>query len=95
MELLTQNPGFLHLGQEIFLYLDHKSLLECQEVCRSWKRFLDNPKFWIKKCKQKGLTQDLYYTWMKLSHKLEETETCLEQNVTKCLIRMHLSLIHI
>ena len=69
------------------MILDRKSLLECRTVCHSWKKFLDNPKFWLKKCKQKGLTQDLHNKWVKLIQKLEETG--LEQKVTLCIIKMH------
>ena len=53
-EALFENPGFSHIAENIFLFLDHESLLSCQKVCKSWAINLDSI-FWFKKCAQKGL----------------------------------------
>ena len=49
--------------------------------------FLDNPKFWLKKCSEKNLSKDLRILWTNLIKKIENTS--LEQNVNSCLVKMH------
>ena len=42
---------FSQIGEEIFEFLDEKSLESCRKVCKQWKSFIENPnqKFrWIK-----------------------------------------------
>ena len=34
MELFINNPGLQHIAQQIFLYLDHQSLISCRHVNR-------------------------------------------------------------
>ena len=52
MDLLTKSVGLHHIAERIFANLDHENLLMCQEVNGFWRNVLDNPKFWIKKCKE-------------------------------------------
>ena len=46
MEIITTNPGFHHIAQDIFKNLDVKDLMACRRVNKSWKNILDNPIFW-------------------------------------------------
>ena len=34
---IISNPGFVHISQKIFGFLDDKSQLNCRLVCESWK----------------------------------------------------------
>ena len=49
MEAITKNSGFQHVGEDIFKLLDKESALNCRMVNSSWKRFFDQPLFWLKK----------------------------------------------
>ena len=55
MELFITNTGLQHIGVAIFKYLDHKTLVMCRLVNRSWKKMVDDPRFWLKKCDQTGI----------------------------------------
>ena len=59
--ILFTNPGYSHMAQKIFGYLDHKSQLLSRLVCQSWKAQIDQPHFWIKKCDQLG--QEFFKSW--------------------------------
>ena len=52
MDFITKNPGLHHIVEETFMNLDYENLLKCQEVNEHWKKVLDNPWFWMKKCKE-------------------------------------------
>ena len=55
MEKLTNNQGFQHIAETIFLQLDPLILETCRDVNKSWKKILEDPSFWLKKCFQSGL----------------------------------------
>ena len=55
MEKLTNNQGFKHIAETIFLQLDPQILESCRDVNKSWKKILEDPSFWLKKCFQSGL----------------------------------------
>ena len=55
MEKLTNNQGFKHIAETIFLQLDPQILETCRDVNKSWKKILEDPSFWLKKCFQFGL----------------------------------------
>ena len=48
MESLIANPGFAHLSQNILKYLDKKSLLTLRLVSYTCKKFIEDPRFWLK-----------------------------------------------
>ena len=87
MEFLIKNPGFQQIAETVFLYLNLEALLICTLVSKTFKAFLDNPKFWLKKCSEKNLSKDLRILWTNLIKKIENTS--LEQNVNSCLVKMH------
>ena len=74
---VMDNPGFSQITQKILCLLDQNSLLACRFVCKSWKKQLDNPHFWIKKLNQKGQTIDLQNSWLDLLQRIEK-ESSLE-----------------
>ena len=55
MEKVTDNPGLQHIAETIFLQLDSQKLETCRQVNESWKKILEDPSFWLKKCFQSGL----------------------------------------
>ena len=87
MDPILYNPGFQHIGESIFMHLDNKQLQALKLVNHCWKNFLDNPRFWFKKCIQSGLSMELQTEWNKLIQLLQGTN--LEKNLTLCLIKMH------
>ena len=87
MDLVTKNPGLQHIGESIFMFLDHQSLLSCREVNQSFKLILDNPRFWLKKCAQIGMPnrfQELE-DWTKVIQVMQENQP----NITPYLIKIH------
>ena len=42
MDLFLSNPGFHHLGLNIFLNMDFKTLWRCRAVSSSWRNFIDS-----------------------------------------------------
>ena len=54
MDSFINNPGFQHIGKKIFKFLDHKSLVSCRKVNRAWKKLVDDPNLWLKRCTQSG-----------------------------------------
>ena len=67
---LFHNPGYSHIAQKIFWYLDHNNQLSCRLVCHSWKAHIDRPHFWIKKCYSYGRSQYLRDSWIKIANEL-------------------------
>ena len=44
-ELIVQTPGFFHISQQIFGYLDNPTLAICRQVCQEWRFIIDE--FWL------------------------------------------------
>ena len=87
IKTLTNNQGFLHLSEKIFLLLDNKSILTCRIVNPSWKNIIDNPIFWVKKIQLKGLSKDLHNVWVSTFLKITDYE--LRQEASVCLSMFH------
>ena len=88
MENLVENPSLsVHIGQNILDFLDIDSIKSCRLVNSSMKNMVDDPKYWIQKLDKKGLTQEHSAKWRKLIDLVENTD--LEENVVKCMMRMH------
>ena len=49
MEKILNNPGFVHLAENIFGNLDQDRLEVCGQINESSKQILANPMFWIRK----------------------------------------------
>ena len=88
MDFITRNPGLQHIIEEIFMNLDHKNLLKCQEVDLSWEIILKNPTFWLEKCVQKGISNEDQLEWYKLIKTLKNKDLDTGK-VTSRLIIIH------
>ena len=54
------------IGDKIFLSLDNQSLLACQNLCKKWKTFFENPMFWVKVLIKLGQSIDTIEAWKRL-----------------------------
>ena len=82
--LFISNPGYHHVAEKMLLSLDFKNLLKCRLVNSTWKNFLDmNPTFWIKKCQQFGLRDEICLAWKNLAQKLEQPDLIQDLVSTK------------
>ena len=91
MESFISNPGFEHLGFNILKHFDKAALLSLSLINHSWRDFVLNPRFWMKKlnCKNgESMHTDLYKAWFDLIHKVEEENIDLKQNIALNLIKM-------
>ena len=52
MNLINRSPGFHHILENIFMCLDHSSLLNCRKVVNVWNDLLKNSRIWLKKTRQ-------------------------------------------
>ena len=64
-EDIVKNPGLQHLAEAIFSNLNYNDLKTCHLINRSSKSILDNPKFWLKKFIQKGISKQNELDWSK------------------------------
>ena len=72
------------IGEKIFGSLDLRTLLNCQLVCQDWRKFLQNPNFWLKKLKGIGQPDEINIAWKILINK--SCELGIAKNIfTKCL----------
>ena len=90
MDQFFENPGYQHIGQLIFQYLNHKTLLSCRFACQAWKIFLDDPKFWLRKCAgNKNSRQNLLNASNNYFEKHKELAYNQEINVSLQLMKIH------
>ena len=67
MDLITENPGLQQIAEAVFSNLSKEDdFSKCQKVNKFWKKILDRPTFWLKKCAEKGLSNQYYLEWDKL-----------------------------
>ena len=65
MDEITNNPGLQHITEDILLNLDFKKLQVCQSVNKNFEEILNNPMFWLKKWRLKGLSKENHTDWVK------------------------------
>ena len=84
MDSIINNPGLQHIADLIFSCLNFRDLNSCQKVHPSWKRFLENPIFWLKKCT--GISKENRKMWLKI---LQDTKSSLkiQKNISLYLKR--------
>ena len=87
MDLITRNQGLQHISEEIFLNLDQPCLMYCQKVNQFWKKILNNPMFWLKKCVKMGLLKHYHLDWMKLIQSSKDPR--IDKIIKSCLMNMH------
>ena len=73
LENLINNPGLQHLAENMFSYLNYKDLESCQCINRSSKLILDNPRFWLSKFYQKGMSKKNQNDWIKAIQLTKDT----------------------
>ena len=80
LQKLIEIPGLQHLAENIFLNLSYKDLMSCILINHSSKSLLDNPRFWIKKFIQKGLSRQNQLDWMNAIQITRNTD--FERNIS-------------
>ena len=60
VEIMASLQGFDHIGEKIFKFHNGKEVLNFRLVCKSWKKILDNPMYWLKKLNQIGQPKTAY-----------------------------------
>ena len=71
MEKFFNNPGFIHIGLEIFSHLTFEEIINLRAVSPIMKNFVEqmdicHPLHWLKKCVQVGIKKKVYEKWMVL-----------------------------
>ena len=76
---------------KIFGFLDHEDQMACRLVSPTWKKHMDQPSFWIKKCDHLGQTQEIHDAWYDLLRRIKETEeeNYLQQELVECLMKWY------
>ena len=77
MDFIMNTPGLQHIAENIFLNLNQKNYFTCQNVNTKWKKILESPFFWLKKCiRQFGRSsekiQEKQSQWLKLFQNLSD-----------------------
>ena len=63
MEKILENPGLMHLAENIFSNLNDADVEICQNINQISKEILDNPMFWLRKFR--NLSQKDQKDWVK------------------------------
>merc|ERR1711894_181817 len=72
MEKILNNPGFVHLSENILWNLDHDVLEVCGQINESSKQILANPTFWIKKFT--ALSKENQKDWTKVIQSMKNSD---------------------
>ena len=84
-ENVIKNPGLQHLAEIIFSYLNYNDIKSCQCINRSSKSILANPKFWLQKLVQLGMSKQNQNDWIKAIKLTKDTD--FERNLQLYLKR--------
>ena len=84
-ENVIKNPGLQHLAEIIFSYLNYNDIKSCQCINRSSKSILANPKFWLQKLVQLGMSKQNQNDWIKAIKLTKNTD--FERNLQLYLKR--------
>ena len=88
MDNLIKNSNLAtDIGRKITNLLEMESLQSCRLANSSMKNMVDDPRFWLQKLDKKGLSKEHLIKWRKLINVVENTD--LEENITKCLMKMY------
>ena len=88
LNTLIIDERFNHISQRILSNLDHKAHQRIRLVCQSWNKQVDNPYFWIKKCKKTNQPKSLHLAWIELHQKIEENDLP-DQDFKECLMKWY------
>ena len=79
MNQIVNNPGLQHVIENVFLNLDFEGILSCQFINQSCHELLENPIFWLKKWRLRGLSKKNQEDWVKAIQMTRNTN--FEKNV--------------
>ena len=63
MDQILNTQGFQHIVENIFLNLNYEDLLFSQLINNSCKKIIENPMFWLKKWRKRGLSKENEEDW--------------------------------
>ena len=86
-EKITKNPGLHHIAEDIYKYLNRKSLMNCRLVNKNSKEILDHSMFWLKIMKAENIPDDHFSSWKMLIKKLDNRKK-LSQDFVLALIKI-------
>ena len=85
LENLTNDPDVQHLAENIFSCLSYKDLEACQLINQSSRVIISNPRFWLKKLVQNGMSKNNGNDWLKSIELAKDTD--FERNLQLYLKR--------
>ena len=85
LENLTNDPDVQHLAENIFSCLSYKDLEACQLINQSSQAIISNPKFWLRKLIQNGMSKNNQNDWLKAIQLAKDTD--FERNLQLYLKR--------
>ena len=98
MDQFVNNSGFHLIAEMVFLQLEFCDLINCLSVSKSWYSFLNQPRFWIKKCSLQNIPNEevVWNLFLKDFRKIPRLSPHLTQELTKLCYRPKLakSLLH-
>ena len=84
---VAKNRAFNAIPEKIFDFLEPLDLLQCRLVHTSWKVILDNPNFWLKLLRKKGMLEPDIQTW-KLILNESKNEDSIQTEFKLCLMKL-------
>ena len=88
MEMITKDPEFQHIPENIFRLLDKKSLTDCRLVNSLWKSFVDRQTFWLRKLNTENPKSDVRRSWDNLIQEFDEDDQLEMESVLILLIKI-------
>ena len=79
LENVINNPGLQHLAENIFSYLNYQDITACQLINDSCNLIISNPRFWINKLVQMGMSIENKKDWITAIQMTKNTD--FERNV--------------
>ena len=79
LENVINNPGLQHLAENIFSYLNYQDMTACQLINNSCNLIISNPRFWINKLVQMGMSMENKKDWITAIQMTKKTD--FERNI--------------
>ena len=93
MDQFVTNSGFHLIAEMVFLQLEFRDLINCLSVSKSWHSFLNQPRFWIKKCSLQNIPNEevVWNLFLKDFRKIPRLSPYLTQELMKLCHRPKLA----
>ena len=88
MEKIATFRSFPHIGEKIFLQLNHQGFLNIRLVCKDWCSILSNPLFWLKRFKSLYQSKEISEKWMQLIEKSRGMGEKSTYNLVLCMTKL-------